>query len=153
MAKTCTPTAFHRTYVITHYTVWYSLVCWSAGSDCFLTSTELLQSSFLIQPRTRHSGDLRPIVLVRIRAWLPCSHMSKQTELRGEMRQVPKQRVRCESTLRLELETRTRNVEWLRSVAIARRVINARPVVPNLFFMAHLHTHVVIWAPPAPRLY
>ncbi len=61
--------------------------------------------------------------------------MSKRTELRGEMRQVPKQRVRCESTLRLELETRTRNVEWLRSVAFARRVINARPVVLNLFFM------------------
>ncbi len=35
------------------------------------------------------------------------------------MHQVPKQRARCESTLRLELETRTRNVEWLRSVAIA----------------------------------
>ncbi len=26
--KTCTHTAFHRTYVITHHTVWYSLVRW-----------------------------------------------------------------------------------------------------------------------------
>ncbi len=90
--------AFHGTYVITHYTVWYSLVRWSVGSDCFLTTTEPLQSLFLIEPRPPRSGDLGPIVLARIRARLPCSHMPKRTELRGETRQVPKQQARCEST-------------------------------------------------------
>ncbi len=83
MAKTCSPTAFHRTYVITHYTAWYSLVRWSVGSDCFLTTTEPLQSSFSIDPRPPRSGDLGPIVLARIRARLLCSHMPKRTELRG----------------------------------------------------------------------
>ncbi len=99
MAKTCSPTAFNGTYVITHYTAWYSLVRWSVGSNCFLTTTEPLQSSFSIEPRPPRSGDLGPIVLARIRARLPCSHMPKRTELRGETRQVPKQRARCESTL------------------------------------------------------
>ncbi len=99
MAKTCSPTAFNGTYVITHNTAWYSLVRWSVGSDCFLTTTEPLQSSFSIEPRQPRSGDLGPIVLARIRAWLPCSHMPKRTVLRGETRQVPKQRARCESTL------------------------------------------------------
>ncbi len=33
--------------------------------------------------------------------------------------------------IELKLETRTGNVEWLRSVAIARRVIYARPAVLN----------------------
>ncbi len=98
---TCSPTAFNGTYVITHYTAWYSLVRWSVGSDCFLTTTEPLQSSFSIEPRPPRSGDLGPIVLARIRARLPCSHMPKRTELRGETRQVPKQRARCESTLSL----------------------------------------------------
>ncbi len=96
MVKTCTPTDFHGTYVITHYTVWYSLV---RGSDCFLTTTEPLQSSFSIEPRPPRSGDLWSTVLARIRVWLPCSHMPKRTELRGETCQVPKQRARCESTL------------------------------------------------------
>ncbi len=90
-------TAFHGTYVITH--VWYSLVRWSVGSDCFLTTTEPLQNLFSIEPRPPHSGDLGPIVLAWIRARLPCSHMPKRTELRGEMCQVPKQRARCENTL------------------------------------------------------
>ncbi len=73
----------HGTYVITHYTVWYSLVHWSVGLDCFLTTTEPLQSSFSIEPRPPRSGDLGPIVLAQIRARLPCSHMTKRTELRG----------------------------------------------------------------------
>ncbi len=33
--------AFHRTYVITHHTLWYSLVRWSVGLlNCFLTTTK-----------------------------------------------------------------------------------------------------------------
>ncbi len=87
--------------VITHYTLWYSLVRWSVGSDCFLTTTEPLQSSFSIDPRPPRSGDLGPIVLVRIRAQLPRSHMPKRTGLRGETCQVPKQQARCESALKL----------------------------------------------------
>ncbi len=58
-------------------------------------------SLFSINPRQPHSGDLGLIVLARIWAWLTCSHMPKQTELRGEMCQVPKQQARCESTLKL----------------------------------------------------
>ncbi len=33
--------AFHRTYVITHHTLWYRLVRWSVGLlNCFLTTTK-----------------------------------------------------------------------------------------------------------------
>ncbi len=110
MAKMCSPTAFNGTYVITHYTAWYSLVRWSVGSDCFFTTTEPLQSSFSIEPRPPRSGDLGPIVLALIRARLPCSHMPKQTELRGETHQVPKQRARCESTLSWHLQMARRIV-------------------------------------------
>ncbi len=31
--------------------IWYSLTRWSVGSDCFLNTTEPLQSSFSIEPR------------------------------------------------------------------------------------------------------
>ncbi len=51
--------------------------------DRIASTTELLQSSFSIEPRPPRSGDLGPIVLARIRARLLCSHMSKRTELRG----------------------------------------------------------------------
>ncbi len=46
---------------------------------------------------------------------------------------MQKFRTQCAETFRLELEleTRTGNVEWLCSVAIARRVIYARPGVGN----------------------
>ncbi len=104
MAKTHThletsSTAYHGTYVITHYTLRYSLARWSVGLDCFLPITEPLQRLFSIEPRAPHSGDLGPIVLAWIRVRLPCLHMLK--EIKWETHQVQKQRARCKSTLRL----------------------------------------------------
>lgn len=67
------------------------LVRFSFGSNCFLTTTEPLQSVFAIGPRPARSDDLRPVVLVQIQTRLLCSHMPKQTELRVKMHRVLKQ--------------------------------------------------------------
>ncbi len=80
-----------RQMVVTPDTDWFWIGLLSQYNQ---TSPEFIFN----RTETTSFSDLKPIVLARIRARLLCSHMPKRTELRGETRQVPKQRVRCEST-------------------------------------------------------
>lgn len=51
---------------------------------CVLTAKELLQGWSGMEPRPNLLGDLGSDVLLFVRAWLLCSHMSKETEKKGE---------------------------------------------------------------------